>query len=258
MSRRTGVPLGCVIVMLPFALIWGGYQGVHEATAFPKPRVLTYAQFEKERPKEGWFTITAGSVSPMEASWMVRKPETSVTVTESGNQPADRKADEAPPSQNELEGITELYLPVRNAEEPFPDDDHAVYLVLQTQSEHTIHSLQQMAKAAREKGESGYEQWLRKNLDRAWERRSFTGMLQVGINASSNTREELAKGTRLDPNFVILKEGERPHMGFAVTMLGAGVAMLLIPVLMLVAAFIRGRRSNTTSGVDEFVLPGTR
>jgi hypothetical protein len=243
--------------MLPFALIWGGYQGVHEATAFPKPRVLTYAQFEKERPKEGWFTITAGGVSPMEASWMVRKPETSVTVTESGNKPADSQAEEPPPSQDELAGISELYLPVRGAEEPFPDDDRPVYLVLQTHSEHTIHSLQQMAKAAREKGESGYEQWVRKNVDRAWERRSFTGMLQVGINASSNTREELAKGTRLDPNYVILKEGERPHMGFAATMLGAGVAMLLIPVLMLVAVFVRGSKGDTARGVDEFVLPGS-
>jgi len=252
MSRRAGIPLGCVVVMLPFALIWGGSQGFHEATAFPKPRVLTYAQFEKERPKEGWFTITSAGVTPLEASWMVTRPDTTVTETDGG------KVAEKAPSRDEMAKLNELFLPVHNQADGLTEDDHPVFLMLQTHNEHSIHSVQQMAKVTRDKGESGFRHWLNGNLDRVWERRNLTGMLQVGINASADTRKELSKVSNLAPDFVILKEGERPQMGFAVAMLTAGILMLLVPILLIVAACLRSPGGGGGPKIDEFALPGAR
>jgi hypothetical protein len=188
---------------------------------------------------------------------MVSQPETTITETESGNTPASgEKAEAKPPSKDEMAALHELYLPVHREEDALSGEERPVFMMLQTHNERSIHSLQQMAKATRDGGEPGFKRWAKNNLERVWERRDFTGMLQVGINASTDTRKELAKVSNLAPDFVILKEGERPQMGFAVGMLSAGVLMLLVPILMIVAACLRGSGGGGGPCVDEFVLPG--
>ena len=83
-----------------------------------------------------------------------------------------------------------------------------------------------------------------------WERRNLTGMPQVGINASSDLRKKLTKVSRLAPDFVIAKEGERPQVGYAVAMLTAGIPMLMVPILIIVAT----RFPNSAEG-DECAQP---
>lgn len=245
MARRSSIPCGCVILLLPIALIWSGVQGIHEAHAFRHPKVVTADELEKLRPKEGWFQVQGVTTDVTDAVWMTTKKDSSSSSSssDSDNKPDPKK--DAPPSPEEMSNIDEIYLPSHPFSRFGQKDKGPVFLVLQTHDEQILKTIRHIAQLSRKEDEKELKKFVLAYPERVWVTRNVVGMVQAGINADDHTREEISKlQSDVAKDFVILKEGDKPSMGTAVFMLSAGIGIVLVILLIVAGAAISGGKKS--------------
>ena len=207
---------GCYALILAIGLIvWGG-QGLYEAIAHGKQKVVTYDQFVKAHPKEGWYKIT-GCVLSLPGSAYVEK----------------------------YGRVSEVYVPVYDARKDAPDEPK-VFLLLNSENEAFLDPLSEMNKMDDKlTTEAKANEYMEKNKERLFPKRDLEGMLQFGVSVSSKDRSKLASlNSDLAPDFVILQDGKRPSLLSAMGMLVGGVVLLGI---ILVGFIGKNQNENETA-----------
>jgi hypothetical protein len=194
------VRCGCYLLVAAIGLLIAGVQGITEASKFQKKRVMTCSAFLKAPPREGWFQINGCELDLLDASFKQTKYS---------------------------ETITEAYIPVRSVDNP---DEERIQLLLETEDEGIIKTLEEMGKIGK-KDEKAARAWALKNVARLFPRRDLEGMVRHG---DTRTREEVLRLTdSLNPDFVVLRQGEKPSMGLAIGMVIGGVVCGGLLLLML-------------------------
>ena len=222
--------LGCLGIMLAAGLLWGGAQGTYEWASNRQPRVMTYAQFVKERPTGGWVKITGCSLDLGRAMWL----ENSLT------------------KQKE-----KFFVPVSDAKTDalFGDKKPGqTVLLIETQDPQYKTMIEGVA-AMDEKKVKDEEalMWVLKNQEKLFPKKDLSGTIKFGIHSlESSTREQLAGlGDALDPNFAVLEDGVQPKLGPSLAMLGGGLAL----TLFMGAMMLRGGKNAAPRPAGQDVPP---
>ncbi len=215
---------GCLLLAASVGCIALGIEGIHNARTYQHPRTLTYAQFAKAAPKEGWFRVTGCRLDVLDAVYE--------TVTYKGTK-QDARTDPT---------ISRVWVPVEDASKD-PGPDARVSLVLETQDEGILSTVREMARLEREDtGTSAIEKWARAHVSRLSVDRDVQGMVQSGILASDKDREQVARlAERTTPDYAILVDGKTPgSVGGSVALLVFGIFLGVLTILLWVVEFLNG------------------
>ena len=196
--RLALIALGATIAMLVF----GGVE-ISESLRFRSPRVLTYEQFVKQMPQEGWYRITGGRLEAVNCVWQ----ESSKTHT-----------------------IDKVFVPLSSSNVK-SGDPNAPTLVMVEETDPAILQTAQEVKDLN--GEAATVDFIKKNHDRAFIRRDVEGMVKAGINSDTDTREKMAKldNTSLASNWIMLKEGAHPSLVLGLGLFMGGGLLAVLQVL---------------------------
>jgi hypothetical protein len=206
---------GCWGLLLSIGLIWGGGQGIYEGLKNRRPQTMTFQQFEQSKPTGGWFKITKCELSVPEAMWM-----------------------------EQFGSMDEVFVPVRMAGDA--TENKPISLLLQVNDpkiRETVTKIKELDEQSKG-SEAKVLEWVLTHHDEVYVQRDIEGMLAFGINdLKSSERDKIkALNPELAPDFVVLKEGEKPGLLVGFAMLGGGLLLLLF-------VLIGGKSTSENSGV---------
>ena len=193
-------------IIITGCLLLFGFIEISESLHFHEPRVLTYEQFEKEKPQEGWFHIKGAQLSVIESAF----EEDKTTHT-----------------------LKKAFVPVSSSADLLGDKNKQTYLLMETTDQailDVVHDAQGLS------DEKSAIQYVEKNPQRAFPVRDVEGMIKTGLNEDSSTRDELKKlDSTLAPNYVVLQEGRHPSLGLGIGMLLGGLLLGVGQVLFYIS-----------------------
>jgi hypothetical protein len=206
--------LGCMALVGGIACLVFGYKGCSDSVKFREPVKVTAKQFLQQKPQEGWFNVTGGTILLTEAKFEVKQSKYST-------------------KEPTVENAETFYLPVHAGD----DVDSKTTLVLKTHDD-SIKSkmleLDNMSKDLESKSEAEQKAWFVQNMDKIVIRHDIKGLVEAGVQENGSDNAELAKlGEELGPSFVVIEEGTEPAgMGKAIGMAIGGVALLLVSLFL--------------------------
>lgn len=187
----------CFSVLLITALLWGGGQGIYEGIRYRQPQVVTYEQFVKAKPRKGWFRIQGAVLDLPQGAF----------VEQAGR-------------------LVRAYLPVRSGRAA---EGGRIQLLFSSEHPAILQTGNEMLKISPTAGDAQVREFVRRNGRRLWMACDLEGMVAWGIEASTATKEKIA---RLSPNlakdFIILEEGRTPALGRSILFFGLGITALLV------------------------------
>ncbi len=167
-----------------FLLVIGG-QGIYEAVESGSQKTIAYETFLRMRPGIGWYKINGANWTIIDGIYRQEKES--------------KKID------------SKIFIPLHDASlSPDQRDKEKVVIVLQTERPDIHATAEQLASAS---GDDQILNVMKSNPGTAFYSGPIEGTVQFGMDADSETREQLAKlnDTNLDPNYVIIKDGARPN-----------------------------------------------
>jgi hypothetical protein len=189
-------------LILGIGLLLLGIQGIYEAIAHGKQRVVTYDQFVKSHPKEGWYKITNCVLSVPEAVWAEKRGR-----------------------------IDEAYVPVYDGRKDAKEGEKT-FLLLKTEDDGVLEPLTGIQKMDENLSEAQVSAYMLKNKEQLFQHKDLEGMLQFGLNATGETRDKVAGlNKELAADFVILEQNKKPSLWGSVGMTVGGLVILAIIVL---------------------------
>ena len=195
---------GCWGFLLSIGLIWGGGQGIYEGLKNRRPQTMTFQQFEQSKPTGGWFKISQCELTVPDAMWMEK-----------------------------FGSMNEVFVPVRASGNT--DDSKPIFLLLQVDDPKiraTVSQIKEIEEQAHG-DDNKVLNWMVAHQKELLLTRDVEGMLAFGFNdLKSKDRDKIkALNAQLAPDFVVLKEGEKPHLLTSFAMLGGGLLLLLFMLL---------------------------
>lgn len=192
------IRLGCALLIGMLALIAFGCQGIYEGVKHGKQKVVTFQQFVKQRPKEGWYKITGCRLALAYSATRQSKSGT----------------------------VNRAYVPVYAA---IPDIKAKTPLVISSDNKDYFSEIEALNSITGQLDE--------KSIQRAFPLKDVEGMIQTGLHSSSD-RSKIEKlpnmGQVLDGDFLILDEGRKPNLGLSIGMTLGGLGLGAILVLYLI------------------------
>lgn len=197
-----------VVVVLTIALLVYGVNEIMQAGKYSQPKVMTYEEFVKSTPEEGWYHIrgaycnVAGGVHFYEES-----------------------------HKDDVSSVSEVYVPVRSVAYLDSDskDEPPIKLLLQTRDPGILATYRSFGSLSDSMTKEQIQDYLKQHYDQIFVRKDVEGMVKSGLNSEeSDKKRELEKlNKNLDANYAILEEGKKPSMlaGLGLTALGLLLAV---------------------------------
>lgn len=204
---------GCLILIVAAALVWGGGQGLYTALRNRAPVEMTCAEYLQSRPRAEWLALTDCVVVLPEASHFQRR------------------------SASPTAAATEIYVPV-----VAPGDEESAgspYLILVTEDPQLLNLYNEIGRFNRDT--TGMDEWLERYGPTLVQRRNLTGLIQFGIELSSDRRDKLVEAYGRS-DMALLDDGAAPDWGLSLVLFVIGLGLLFV----LLWKFARGRRSAET------------
>lgn len=210
-NYRTGQALagfGCgaiafVFVMLGLSSAAGGASQVAQSTKYRQPIKMTYEEFVKQHPTEGWYHLSGVSLVIPGSRWTTRKYRRSGSET-----------------------ITATYVPLASAKKD-AEDEEKIHIILSTEDPTVQQRLKELEKLEMEKPEKETIEYLAKHLADLYPERDVEGMVApISELDSDHIRSFEEDGLAKDA--VLLLEGERPDEGGGHFLQGFGTFMMII------------------------------
>lgn len=184
---------GCFSLLVVIAMIVGGGQQLFVAVTNWSPTEMTCAAYAQQRPSGKWVDLHDCELHVEEASY------------------------------SSLFGVgdpSELFIPA------FPvgaGDDAKALVVLRTSDRGLLDLSTELAHLDKA-DETAQLTWLASHLSDLHPVRDVAGTVQFGIDLTAKEHDQVkALGDSLDPGFVIVKDGDEPHLAGALVMLALGV-----------------------------------
>lgn len=199
---------GCLILIVAAALLWGGGQGIYTAMRNRAPVQMTCAEYLRAQPRAEWLALSDCAVVVPEASHFYGRTASPTAAA------------------------TEIYVPV-----VAPGDEESAgspSLLLVTRDARLLELYNEMGRF--DADTAGMDEWLERRGGELVQARDLSGLVQFGIDLSSDRRDKLVEAYgRAD--IAILEDGAVPSWGLSTVLFLIGVG-LLVGVLFW---FRRGR-----------------
>lgn len=182
-----------LMLILPLVMAAVGAQHTYIAVKNPQVRVMSCASYLKQRPDDVWLQLRGCELSVADAAF-------------SG-----------------IGSAWKAFVPIKAPGQ----ESSTTHLVLQTRDAKILALLNEMIKQDK-LPEKQLEAWVMANYERMTMRRDIDGLILFGVDADSDTREQLEQlQGDLAPDYRILKEGDRPLvLSYSLYLLIAGLALL--------------------------------
>lgn len=195
---------GCLVFLVGLVLLWGGGQGLYTALTNTSPTEMTLKDYEAQRPR---------------AAWLKLKGCTGFLPAASYRKSAD--------------GVSEVFVPLYDASDD-PNDEgvgaRKAVVLLATKRPEALKLLKEIKDLKPEE----QAKFLSEDQARFHLSGDFSGLVQFGIELSDSERKKLATlDQSLDPDFVILEEGNKPDLGFSALMFGVGLVIAVFTLRSL-------------------------
>jgi hypothetical protein len=208
--------LGCFLLLVTIALIWGGGQGVYTALSNRQPTAMTYDEYVQKKPRASWLELKDCYLS---------LPEATVRKSKVGGK------------------IKEAFIPIVAAP---GQKGKKVQVLVATQEEGTLNLLNQVNQAT---DEHAAAKLVFSNLDKLFPNRTVRGLVRFGVDMKDRDRRKLAEvNENLASDFVVIDEGKEPRLG------GSAVA-LVIGLALGAWALLGGRKSPEPPQAQPPTLP---
>ena len=188
---------GCFSLLFVVALLLGSCQGIYTWVRNPAPARMTCAEYAAERPSGDWLELTDCRVDLLD----------SVYEESRGGR------------------VKKVYAPVRPVDAATTTPAIVVLATRDKATVAAVQKLQDLSKGLGLGGGAGTEAapTTEPTVEIAMARH-VTGLVEFGVELNDKERQQIASlGEHLDPNFVLLKEGEKPSLGASIAMSGIGL-----------------------------------
>jgi len=200
--------------LLSYCLLAYGIQAVRESILYPQPRAVTYVEFVRQRPQEGWYFVR-GCLLDIPGSLYEKKSKARGT----------------------------LFVPVLDAAHPDPS---RVEVLLETEDDSIRSAFEEFLEAA---DTNKRDAFLRKNRDRLFRRDDFLGM----VTQSPGFQSRLAfpeADERVMPNFIALRHERRPlALTSAIILVVLGSLATVGTLLLWVSFYLAWKRGEPGRGL---------
>ena len=198
--------LKLALVIITGCLLVFGCIEISESLRFRSPRTVTFAQFEKEMPQEGWFHIKDAQLFVLESAF-----------------------EEDKSSHN----MTKAFVPVGSATDLTSDSKKQTFLLMESRDPAILDTVRDAQQITDQKSAA---QYVTAHRQTAYPVRDVEGMIKTGLHSDSKTHAELSKlDNALAPNYVILQEGKHPSLGLGIGMLMGGILLGVGQVLFYIS-----------------------
>jgi hypothetical protein len=191
--------IGCFLIFAVIGLLWMGGQGVYTGLTNSKQTEMTLADYVQKKPTATWLKLKDCQVSTLDAAYT-----------------------------SKLGSITEVYIPLRAPGSP---PEEKVHVLLATKDKATLAMIKRMSEM---KNDQEMLKFAIENGKQLLNTRDVNGIVRFGIELKDKDRRKLANlDKNLTPDFVILSEGEEPHIFVSVAMVVAGLVLGLVLLVVL-------------------------
>lgn len=181
-----------------------GFQGFVEAQKFHQPQEMSYEEFVKKRPHEGWFRISHARLLVPSGVFQMKV----------------RKGEKSGP-------VTSLCAPLASEEDPTRDEKHFVFV--ETEDPEIVATADEIRQLDERNQASEADAYVDKNLEKVFLKRTVEGVVQTGFKQTSLANaEELRTDPDTAPDFVVLAEGTRPDSSLSLLAMAGGTLGILI------------------------------
>jgi len=187
--------IGCLLVIVVLALLWGGGQGLYTAITNLKPHECTVREYIATRPAAKWLRLTGGEINMLQTNYT---------------------------SAWGVGPVSEIYIPVK------PEDatsKEGVFILLATKDPALLALAEKMRGMKSEKEAVSFIFAHRNELI---VKRPVQGVIRYGVDLRDKEERKLRKlNPDLAENFIILDEGERPALLVSALMFLGGLAAVI-------------------------------
>ena len=192
--------LGCLLTGAGLLMVFMGGRGIYQAAVSGKQKTMPYTQFVQQHPGIGWYHIT-------NAGWDI--------------------VDSMYVEEKDSHTVKKVFLPVHVSGGEVKDSDK-INVILETDREDLCHL---METASKDNGQS----LLTLPESASHFNGAIDGTVAFSGDMDSDDRELMRSklGGRLDANYVVIKDGDKPNAGLGflaivggVLLTGGGVAIL--------------------------------
>lgn len=199
--------LGCgsiaaIFVVIGLASAAGGSGEVAQATKYREPVRLTYDEFVKQHPTEGWYHLTETALDVPGSHWKTLVSKRYKTET-----------------------ITEILVPVTSAVKD--EDKPQIHLVLSTTDESIKNAITGLNAIPESDPKEKTLKYILDHAKELYPERDIEGMVKPISEIDEEQRRSLEE-SGLTGDAVLLKEGEKPSEGSGRSLQGFGTFMLII------------------------------
>jgi hypothetical protein len=190
--------LGCLVVI---GMLYAGGHGLWVGFRNRSPQTMTCAEAARTPPTADWVHLTGCRINLMDA----------VARESSSGEPRG-----------------DIYVPLRAAPKADTDNPRTARFVLATRDPAIVAVLTEMS-ALDANDKSAFYGFMAKNLDRMIIDRDVRGVVRGGLlNDDRVTTRLKHMKLELAPDFVVLNDGEEPSLLWPLTLLGGGVAAIVM------------------------------
>ena len=194
---------GCFSIRIAFLMIAGtiallvfGIGEIRDGLKFPRPVVIRYADFIRQKPGEGWFHITGCGLDVAHSAYKER---------ESGK------------------SIETAYVPLRDAHNR---DEKTIHVLLNTEDPAILSTITQGIAGASSPHEA---LWIVRDVEGMVK----SGLHEEGSKTREEIGK-LSLGSSLDADSVYFQDGKKPSMAAGIGMTLAGIALLIVQVVYFI------------------------
>lgn len=184
--------------LLIFLFASGGHD-IYTAAVDKQPVTLTLHDFIAKKPESHWLVLKDCTLDYTEASTKKSKGR-----------------------------ITEVYVPVTDPKGP---KEQKVHVLLSMESARDIAVVEAMEGF---KTEDDVVKYNKAHPNTLIQTRDVEGLVEYGVDLNESTRKELADlNKNTDPDFILLRDGQRPDMGTGIAKVLGGFALLGVTIFFV-------------------------
>jgi len=196
-SERGSLRLTLFLILAMGGCLWTGGQGVFTAMKNRQPTTVACKDLAKGKPTAHWLVLTGCELHVANSAYLIRR------------------------SKYEAEGtgrITEAYIPIQASGDA---SGSRCYAVLATKEPQVLSLLEEMRQA---KSDTAAIAFIERHGKELLVKREVSGLVRFGVEEQNGEHAKLA-GLRgnLAPDYIILADGDKPHLNTSLGLLTLGV-----------------------------------